>query len=116
MDEILLFIVKYCSALYNKLGFRFVKSEVTDSFGGNCYLILESEFMMLHFVKDRGQLFLDFESKLLGKKRELFSLDVVRQDITKEKELKSLLDEENGCFLLSNFRNYCNFLQARKYQ
>ncbi len=60
MDEILNFLLKYCSDLYKKYGFKFSDSEVTTQFGGNACLILENDNLKLSFIIDRGQLSLDF--------------------------------------------------------
>lgn len=95
-------LVKYCSNIYKKYGFKFIDSGVSTSFG-NSFIILKNDNLMLRFISDRGQLFLDFHSNFDKNKNNWYSIDLVRQLITGEKEYYSLLDEINGRFIKNNF-------------
>lgn len=101
MDEILIFLVKYCSDIYKKHSFRFIDSGVSASFG-NAFIILENDNLKLRLISDRGQLFLDFHSNIDKNKDNWYSIDLVRQLITGENDYYSLLDENNGLFIEKN--------------
>ena len=101
MDEILAFLVEYCANLYNKHGFRFVDSEVAPSFG-NAAILLRNRNLEVQFIRDKGQLFLDFKSICEGQKVRWYSLDLVRQMVTGETFYHSMLDDANGRFLREN--------------
>ena len=88
MDEILAFLLNRASFLYKELGFRFVDSRYSTSFGGDSLL-----------VRDRSQLFGDFQSAAPMPKDKWFSIDVVRHRLTGESECPSELDDENMTFL-----------------
>jgi hypothetical protein len=89
MDEILEFLLRHCSFLYKDLGFRFVDSQCSKSFGGDAFLILASDKVRFRFVRDRGQLFADFQEPTSGAKAEWFSIDIVRKHLTGESDYKA---------------------------
>jgi hypothetical protein len=103
MDKILSFLLSHCSFLYKRYHLTFTDSMVSDSFGGDGYLVLESRNLRLRITCDRGQLFLDFQPKPEHRRRSWFSLDIVRKFLTSEEEYYSLLDSENATFLKSNY-------------
>ncbi len=98
MNEILEFLVKYCSFLYETNRFKFVDSLVSSSFG-NALLVLASDTLRLRFVRDRSQLFLDFQSIQQKGKMHWHSIDVVRQLITGKKQQSAELTEDYAIFL-----------------
>lgn len=100
MDELLIFIMKFCSDLYYKFGFKFIDSDFYE--GDNSMIVLGREDMKLMFIKERDKLFLQFCSKFNKKKEDWYSLDLVRQLITNEQKYFSLLDESNGNFIKNN--------------
>lgn len=100
MNEILKYILAYCSYLYNDYGFIFTDSEVASSFGGDALLIMESDTLKMRFISDRSQLFLDVSA--VSKNSEWYSIDLIRQMITGETDYFSLLDENNAKFLRNN--------------
>ena len=104
MDEILEFLIKYCSEAYKKYVFKFTDSEVSSSFGGNAYIMLENDDLKLRFINDRGQLMLDFYSKFDKKRDNWYSIDLIRQLISGENKYYALLDENNGKFIQNNLR------------
>ncbi|TGK20283.1 hypothetical protein [Leptospira kmetyi] len=106
MEELLLFIIKYCKDLYRKYGFKFKDSLWSPSFGGDAYIILENEFLILRFVSDRAELFLEFQPKAKGFKKNWFSLAFVRKSLMKhELELYSKLDSNNGVFITTYLKD-----------
>src|SRR5688500_11023234 len=98
MDEILQFLLVHASFLYKEFGFRFVDSRVSSSFG-DAWLILANETMRFRLVRDRDQLFGDFQASTSSGKGEWFSVDIVRQHLTGEREYFSVLDSNNAEFL-----------------
>ena len=102
MNELLNFLISHFAFLYDSFGAQFVGSQVH---GSNATLVLESADIRLRFVRDRGQLFLDFQSSHYQCKDEWFSYDVVQQLITKEVEDSALLDEKKANFIKHNFQN-----------
>jgi 3-isopropylmalate dehydratase small subunit len=93
--------MKHCSFLYSQKMFRFVDSEVSESFG-NAFLVLKHDNLCLRFVKDRDQIFLDF--KPVNKKGEKywFSIDIVKQLVTGKIEESAEMDSEKSAFLKAN--------------
>lgn len=100
MTEILQFIARFCSFLYERYDFRFVDSEVSSSFG-NAALYLASPDIELRFIRDRGQLFLDFRSRHVDSRKTeaWYSFDVVRRLITDEAKWDALMCEESASIL-----------------
>ena len=76
MEKILQYLKKYCSFLYSPYNFQMVESDSSESFG-NALVILESGNLRLQFIKDRDQLFLDFQPT--SNNKEWFSIDIVKQ-------------------------------------
>jgi hypothetical protein len=112
MDDILKYILKYCSSLYKDLGFRFINSEVSKSFG-DAGLILANEEVSAQFLRDRGDLFLDFQNRQDGKR--WFSLDVVKPAITGEHTFHGKLNDENGVFLEQNMKEIVDLFSNANY-
>lgn len=98
MAEILDFIVRFCSFLWLEARYRIVDSEVTLHFGGDAWLIVASETLRLMFVRDRGQLFLDFQSPA-SPSRDWYSVDLVYRLLTGGKRGSAELDEEYAQFI-----------------
>jgi hypothetical protein len=86
MNQILRFLITYCSFLYRPDGFRFVDSYTASSFGGDAFVVLASDQLRLRFVRDRGQLFLDFQGSSQQDKNNWFSIDVVQQLVVGEEQ------------------------------
>jgi len=103
MKEILEFLMKHCSFLYEKYGFRFTDSAISESFD-NAALTLSIRELTIRFLREKGKLYLDFQSNLYGKKnaQSWYSMDIVRQLITGEKDYHSIMDAENASFLMNN--------------
>lgn len=101
MEEILRYLMKHCSFLYSPNQFRFVDSGSSESFG-NAFLVLEHKDLRLKFIKDRGQLFLDFQPTSSNRKMDWFSIDIVKQLVTGNIEPSSEMDTDKAKFLKSN--------------
>jgi len=101
MEEILRYLMKYCSFLYSPNQFRFVDSHSSESFG-NALLVLEHEDLRVQFVRDRGQIFLDFQPTSKKSKRDWYSIDIVKQLVTGKIEPSAEMDSEKAEFLKNN--------------
>jgi hypothetical protein len=99
MDEILRFLLYHGSFLYNDLGLRFVDSRVSKSFGGDSWLILANDRVRFRMVRDRAQLFADFQMATSAARDEWFSIDIVRKYLTTESGYCPELNSENAEFL-----------------
>lgn len=80
MNELLKFIILHFSFLYNDYDARFVDSKVDRS---NALLTMELGELKLRFVRDKSQVFLDFQGRSGTDQNNWFSYDVVQQHITK---------------------------------
>jgi hypothetical protein len=98
MPDILDFIVRFCSFLWLEARYRIVDSDVTLSFGGDAWLIVASDSLQLTFVRDRGQLFLDFQGPTSASS-EWYSVDVVYRLLTGDKRDSAELDEVYARFV-----------------
>ncbi len=101
MEEIHQYLMKHCSFLYLPNQFRFVESDSSESLG-NAFLVLEHKDLRLKFIKDRGQLFLDFQPTSSNRKKDWFSIDIVKQLVTGNIEPSAEMDIEKAKFLKSN--------------
>jgi len=112
MDDILEFLVRYGSFLYKDMSCRFVDSQVSSSFGGDAFLILATDKVRFRLVRDRGQLFGDFQEVSAVPNDEWFSIDIVRKHLTGEPGYYSELNSENAVFLKEHFRSIENLFES----
>ena len=84
MTLILTFIAAHMGFLWDGARYRITGSDVTTSNGGDALLLVESAELRLRFVRDRGQLFLDFQP--------WFSIDLVRRLHTGQREQTAEMD------------------------
>ncbi len=99
MTEILEFLVRYCAFLWSKGRYRITESEAAASFGGDAYLIVSSDKLRMRFVRDRGQLFLDFQEFAAAGKEDWYSIDLLYRIVMGERRESSILNEEYAAFL-----------------
>ncbi len=108
MKAILVYIATYMSSVFKTYGVRLVDSEASHAFGENAYVDLSAEHINIRIINDRGQLFMDFQSKLDSKKKDSwYSVDLVRSLISGETLTSAVLDEEYGKFLQDRFEDIC---------
>jgi hypothetical protein len=91
MQKLLEFLAKYCECLFLDHQFKIVDSEASQSFG-NAYIKMISGNIILLFIRDRGQIMLDF-GVTSDKKKQMFSIDLVYILIKGERIGNSLLNE-----------------------
>jgi hypothetical protein len=96
---ILEFIAAHMGFLWAGARYRITGSEVSTSNGGDALLLVESEELRLRFVRDRGQLFLDFQPSSSSANGEWFSIDLVRRLKTGQREETAELDEGYASFV-----------------
>ena len=113
MNEILNFLISHFAFLYNDYGARFIDSRVQ---GLNAMLVLEMGDLRLRFVRDRSQLFLDFQSSQHPKEDNWFSYDVVRQLITKEVVDSALFDKTKAKFVKENIQEIAKVFSEKNKQ
>ena len=92
---------KKISFLFSPFQFRIIKSLSSESFG-NALLILEHEDLSIQIVKDRDQIFLDFQPSSKKGKLNWFSIDIVKQMITGNIESSAEMNPQNIEFLKNN--------------
>lgn len=99
MRALLEFLLAQCLFLFDGNRYRFVDSESSDSFGGNASITLTGESLRIRLVRERGQIFADFQPLGLRGKQDWFSIDVVRRLIIDEQSWLSIMDRDNVEFL-----------------
>ena len=117
MGEILRFIADFCGFLFERYGFRFVDSEVSASFG-NAAIYLTSPDLELRFIRDRGQLFLDFRSVHIDSRKTeaWYAFDIVRRLVTAKKTWDARMDEENAVVLRDHMDHIIRLFAADQAQ
>ena len=99
MNLILAFIAAHMGYLWDGARYRITGSEVSTSNGGDALLMVESEELRLRFVRDRGQLFLDFQPSFSSPDGAWFSIDLVRRLWTGQRDETAELDGGYASFL-----------------
>ena len=89
------------SFLFSPFQFRIIESQSSVSFG-NAEVILKHEDLLLKIVKDRDQIFLDFQPSSKKGKLNWFSIDIVKQMITGKIEPSAEMNPRNIEFLKNN--------------
>lgn len=115
MDEILEFILRHCSFLYKEFECRFVDSRCSKSSGGDAFLILASDRVRFRIVRDRGQLFADFQEPTSNDDDEWFSIDIVRKHLTGESDYHSEMTLDNVGFLKNYFGEVENLFKPSSF-
>ena len=101
MEEFIQYVKKHFSYLFSPYSFRIIESQSSESFG-NALIILEYEDLLLKIVKDRDQIFLDFQPASKKGKLNWFSIDIVKQMITGKIEPSAEMNPKNTEFLKNN--------------
>lgn len=104
MHQILSFIVEHMRFLWEGAKYQIAESKVATSFGGDAFLIIESEALRLRFVSDRSQLFLDVRPNgfKTSSTYDWYSIDLVRGAVSGSHEVSSILDESYATFFRVN--------------
>lgn len=112
MTEILQFLAGQLSFLYSKYGFRITDSMVSDSFGGDAYLVIEREELRIRLVRDRSQYFIELQSTQKSQSNSWFTVDLLRGLMGLPSDDNAFMTNENAQFLethldaiLSEFRD-----------
>jgi len=100
MNELLTYLVTRLSFLYNDYGARFVDSQVS---GPHALLVLQAGELRLRLVRDRSQLFVDFQGREKPSDDDWFSFDIIRQLLTGDIADSAEMDDEKVQFIHDNF-------------
>lgn len=104
MASIIAFIAAHMGFLWDGDRYRITSSEVATSNGGDAVLVVESEELRLRIVRDRGQLFLDFQPSFSSFDGDWFSVDLLRRLQTGKREQTAELDERYAAFVRDNLQ------------
>jgi hypothetical protein len=85
--------------LWDGARYRITGSEITTGNGADALLLVESVDLRLRFVRDRGQLFLDFQPRAGKLDGEWFSVDLLRRLCTGLREETGEFDESYASFV-----------------
>ena len=99
MVHLLLFIATECAFLFERGRFRFTDSGVATSFGGDAYVVLESNETRLRFVRDRSQMMCDFQPIRGGHAGDWFGLGPLRGVLLGDQGGSEVLDARWAAFL-----------------
>lgn len=99
MIEILRYMIEQCGFLFEPGRYRFVDSLVAPSFGGDAYVVLAGDSLRLQFVRDRGQLSLDFQPASTKNDSNWFSIDLIQRVLSGQRQDTAELTPETGSFL-----------------
>ncbi len=111
MNELLTYLVSRLSFLYNEYDARFVDSRVR---GPDAMLVLETGNLRLRLVRDRSQLFVDFQSAENPREDYWFSFDMIRQLLTDEIVDSAEMDDEKAEFIYDHFSTIADAFSASK--
>jgi hypothetical protein len=100
MIEILEFLIKHLSFLISRGGYRFVDSGVSESFGGDSFIVLESKRVRWRIVKDRAQMFLEFQS-IKCSKNNWYTTDLLQRMLANSAVKTAVLDASVARFIES---------------
>ena len=104
MDELLEFINQHLSFLCKDFDEHRVTS-LEDGFVA--VIVLQFGHLNIRFVRDRGQIFMDFQNRSRDKK-EWFSLGIVSQLLTKDFCKNEVMDAGWADFVRIHFKDICN--------
>ena len=111
MSELLTYLVTRLSFLYNDYGARFVDSQVR---GPHAAIVLEAGPLRLRLVRDRSQIFVDFQSAENPSEDDWFSFDMIRQLLTGEVVDSAQMDDDKAQFIHDHFQEIVEAFQPTK--
>lgn len=101
MTSLLNFIIRYCSRLFGKHGFRFKDSKVGQHPAAGSSILLESNDVQIYICDERDQITLQMRSMHDSKKRNWFSFDLISQLLGRQ-AATGVMDPANATFLSDN--------------
>jgi hypothetical protein len=99
MNNFYEYFIKHYSYLTLEYEFEINVNEQSESFGGNALIVLKRSHLYLRFVKDRGEIYLDFSNDQLIKNKKWYSVGLVRNQILNEESFNDQMTVENQIFL-----------------
>jgi len=109
MSELLTYLVTRLSFLYNDYGARFVDSQVR---GPHATIVFEAGQLRLRLVRDRSQIFVDFQSVENPSDDDWFSFDMIRQLLTGEVVDSAEMDDSKAQFIGDHFEAIVEAFQS----
>ena len=107
--------MKQAPFLFSETQFRVVRLEYSSESFGNAIMVLEDKDLRIQFVKDRGQIFLDFQAPTTKHPhKNWFSIDIVKQKITGKIAASSEIIPENIEFLRKNLEEIKDLFSPSK--
>ena len=103
MNELLLYMIKHMSFLWDRHGMRICDSLCSSSFGGDAYVTLAEARMYIKVTRDRGQFLLEFKANGLEVPGAWYSVDLMWTLITGGSRSSGVLDSHYVQFLAANF-------------
>ena len=100
MNKLLEFVIARFSYLYDGCGCKFADSQVH---GPNAVLVFETDELRIRFVRDRNQIFVDFQNKRRGAQNRWYSFGVVRQLLSDDASGSEELDADKAQFIQHHF-------------
>jgi hypothetical protein len=104
VTEILEYLAQYCCSFLWGGGYRIIDSRYSPQNFGNAMVLVASDLLRMRFILERGQLLLHLQEPEPKKPDKSYSIDIVCQLITGEKQASSLLNEAYADFLRKNIR------------
>lgn len=98
MIQLLEFLIAHGAFLLEPDLFSFAGSHSSTSFG-DASITLGSDRLLLRFVRDRGQLFLDFQGASQSNRKDWYSIDVVQQLVTGVRQDSSVVSPQGMEFV-----------------
>ena len=112
MTSLLPLIEKEAGFLLQDYHFNVKETVESESFG-NAAVYLESPILTISFIRDRSQLFLNFQSKF-DKRSEWFSFDLIKKLLDPQLDYYGIMDEANFKFLREHFEEIVGLYSPEK--
>jgi len=110
MNKLLEFLMAHFSYMYNDLGCRFADSLVR---GPDAVLVFECDELRIRFVRDRSQIFADFQNSRRGAKNCWYSFGVVGQLVTGDVGGSEELDSNGAVYIRQHFSEIKNLFSRQ---
>jgi len=109
--NLLRYIQENCDEVWKKDQFVMTDHVEGASFG-NELIRYENSFLVIEFVNERGHYTMEFISKVSRDKNHRYSIELLRQLITGENDLRPSLDDVNGSFLRTSLSELISRFEA----
>jgi hypothetical protein len=102
-EEFKKYIMKQAPFLFSGTQFRIIELEYYPEHFGNALMLIEDEEIRIHFVRDKDQVFIDFQAPTMRDPRKnWYHINIVKQLITGKIETSCEIVTRNIEFLRDN--------------